>query len=357
MAEIKIALAGVGNCASSLVQGLHYYKGSNDEKDAVGLRHPVLAGYHPRNVKVVAAFDIDARKVGKDLSEAIFSKPNNTLKFAEVPRLDVAVKKGKTLDGVGKYLKKVVKVDSSRAVDVAQILRETQSEILVNLLPSGAAGASMWYASQAINANCAFVNATPVSIASNRAWNMRFKEAQLPFVGDDLIDQVGATTLHKTLITLLSAQGVRISETYQLDVGGGTESLDTLERSREIKRKVKTKTVESALSYKASVVAGTTDYVDFLQNRRDSYMWLRGLHFGNAPMEIELRLCTVDGPNAGSVLLDVIRAVKIALECGEAGAIESISAYAFKKPPRIMSYDMAKKSFEDFLDAHMQCKS
>jgi len=349
MAKIKIALAGVGNCASGFVQGLYYYKDLDNMENAVGLRRLILGGYHPRDVEVVSAFDIDSGKVGKDLSEAIFAEPNNTLKFAQVPELDVSVQKGQVLDGVGNYLKDIVKIDSSPEVNVIQVLKESGAQILVNLLPSGAAKASKWYAEQALQAGCAFVNVTPVSIASDVTWAGRFKNTGLPVVGDDLIDQVGATTLHKTLMRLLSEQGVRISQTYQLDVGGGTESLDTLERSRETKRIVKTKTVASALPYEASVVAGTTDYVDFLQNRRDSYMWLKGLYFGRAPMEIELRLCTVDGPNAGSVLLDVIRSVKVALERGEAGVILSISAYAFKCPPKILSFERAAQLFEDFL--------
>jgi myo-inositol-1-phosphate synthase len=349
MAKIKVALAGVGNCASAFVQGLAYYRDFSDEKEVVGLRRPVMAGYYPRDIGVVAAFDIDARKVGRDLSEAIFAKPNNTMQFADIPRLDVSVVKGRVLDGVGEYLKDVVAVDSSLEANVKQVLKESETEILVNFLPSGAVKASYWYAEQALGAGCAFLNVSPVSIASDKAWDGRFKDAELPLVGDDLMDQVGATTLHKTLMTLLSAQGVRIFETYQLDVGGGTESLDTLERSRETKRAVKTKTVEAALPYKASVVAGTTDYVDFLQNRRDSYIWLKGSYFGGAPMEIELRLCTVDGPNAGSVLLDVIRAVKIAMDRQEAGAIQSISAYAFKRPPKILPYGTATQLFEEFL--------
>lgn len=349
MAKIKIALAGVGNCASSLVQGLCYYKDFDNEEEVVGLKYLTLGGYHPRDIEIVSAFDIDARKLGQDLSEAIFAKPNNTLIFAEVPKLGIFVQKGQVLDGVGIYLKNVVKVDSSSAVDVAQILKEGGAEILINLLPSGAAKASQWYAEQALRAGCAFINVSPVKIASDKAWAERFKDAGLPVVGDDLIDQVGATTLHKTLMKLLSVQGVHISETYQLDVGGGTESLDTLERSRETKRIIKTKTVETALPYKTSIVAGTTDYVDFLQNRRDSYLWLKGLYFGKTPMEIELRLCTLDGPNAGSVLLDVIRAIKVALKRGEAGAILSISAYAFKHPPKLLPLETATHLFEDFL--------
>ncbi len=348
MTKIKVALVGVGNCASGFLQGLCYYNHVTDEDEAVGLRRLVFGGYHPRDVEIVTAFDIDARKVGKDLSEAIFAEPNNTLRFAEVPELSVVVQKGQVLDGVGNLLKDIVKISTSPEANVAEVLKENHVEILINLLPSGADKASKWYAGKALEAGCAFVNATPSSIASDVDWANRFQEAKLPVVGDDLIDQVGATTLHKNLMNLLSQLGVRISETYQLDVGGGTESLNTLERSRETKRIVKTRTVESALPYKASVVAGTTDYVDFLKNRRDSYMWLKGMYFGKTPMEIELRLCTVDGPNAGSMLLDVIRAVRNSLDKGEAGAIESISAFAFKRPPKILSYEEAAKMFEGF---------
>ncbi|UCE96558.1 MAG: inositol-3-phosphate synthase [Candidatus Bathyarchaeota archaeon] len=349
MGKIKVALVGVGNCASSFVQGLHYYRDSEGKKNVTGLKNLALAGYYPKDIEIVSAFDIDTRKVGKDLSEAIIAEPNNTKKFAKVPELGVPVQKGRVLDGVGNYLESVVEIDISQAVNVAQALKESDAEILVNLLPSGAENASHWYTEQALLADCAFINVTPTSIASDLAWDKRFRKAGLPVVGDDLIDQIGATTLHKTLLKLLSMQGVQISETYQLDVGGGTESLDTLERSREVKRVVKTKTVKSALPYQTSVVAGTTDYVDFLQNRRNSYLSIKGFYFGKTPMDIELRLCTVDGPNAGSVLFDVIRALKIAKKRGEAGTILGISAYAFKHPPKILPFETAVRLFEDFL--------
>jgi len=348
MAKIKIALVGIGNCASGLIQGLHYYNSLSSE-EAVGLRRLELAGYHLQDVEITAAFDIDARKVGKDLSGAIFAEPNNTLRFSKVPELGVTVQRGRLLDGVGSYLREIVKIDSSSEADIVKALKQTSSEILINLLPSGAEKASEWYAEQALKAGCAFINVVPVSIASDLMWNKRFRDAGLPLVGDDLIDQVGATSLHKALMTLLCEQGVLISKTYQLDVGGGTESLDTLERTRETKRIIKTKTVESTLPYKASVVAGTTDYVDFLQNRRDSYLWIEGYYFGRAPMQIDMRLSTVDGPNAGSVLLDVIRGVKVALDMGKAGAIQDICAYAFKKPPKILPYAEAERLFEDFI--------
>jgi myo-inositol-1-phosphate synthase len=349
MSKIKVALVGVGNCASALVQGVYHYRSLEKEADAVGLRHLFLGGYHPRDVEFVSAFDVEARKVGKDLSEAIFSPPNNTIKFADVPGLNVPVLKGPVLDGVGEFLKNVVKIDASPDVDVAQRLRESKAEMVVNLLPGGAIKASRWYAEEAIKAGCAFVNATPAFIASDAAWSKRFEEAGLPIVGDDLTDQVGATILHKVLLKTLADRGVRVSETYQLDVGGGSESLNTLERARKVKRIVKTKSVETALPYKASVVAGSTDYVDFLGNRRDSYFWIRGLYFGGVPMQLDLRLNSVDAPNAGSVMLDVIRAVKIALDRGTAGPLLSVSAYAFKRPPQAMSLKKAEQMFEDFI--------
>jgi len=347
--SIKVAVVGVGNCASALIQGLHYYKNFNSDDECVGLRHLILGGFRPKDIQIVAAFDIDSRKVGRDLSEAIFTPPSSAPKLVDVPPSGILVHKGPVLDGVGEYTKQMIQVSDSKEVSVADVLKESGAEIVLNLLPSGAVKASEWYASQSLEAGCAFVNATPVFIASNSAWARRFEEAGLPLVGDDLVDQIGATTLHKTLLQLLSRHGVRVTETYQLDVGGGAESLDTLERTRELKRIVKTETVKAALPYEAEVVAGSTDYVDFLQNRRDSYFWIRGLYFCGTPMQIDMRLSTVDAPNAGSVLLDVIRAVKIALNRKLKGAILPICAYAFKRPPQLLSLEIAEKMFEEFI--------
>ncbi|MEM3730697.1 MAG: inositol-3-phosphate synthase [Candidatus Bathyarchaeia archaeon] len=352
MATIKVALAGVGNCASALVQGLQYYGNCKNEDECIGLRHLILGGFHPKDIKIVAAFDIDKRKVGKDLSQAIFAQPNNAPKIVDVPVYGVTVQKGPVLDGVGEYTKNVVQISDEKEVNIAKALEESDAEILLDLLPSGAAKASQFYAEQALKAGCAFINATPTFIASDHSWTKLFEEAKLPLVGDDLVDQVGATTLHKTLLKLLSAHGVRITETYQLDVGGGTESLDTLERTREVKRIVKTKSVEAALPYRAEVVAGSTDYVDFLQNKRDSYFWVKGVYFCNTPMQIDLKLSTVDAPNAGSVLFDVIRAVKIALNRKLGGAILPICAYAFKHPPKLMPLETAEKMFAEFIIEH-----
>jgi myo-inositol-1-phosphate synthase len=353
LTKIKVALAGVGNCASALIQGLKYYSNCEKEEKSLGLRHLFLGGFHPRDIQIVAAFDIDSRKVGEDLSQAIFAEPNNAPKIVNVPPLNVTVQKGPVLDGVGEYTKKVIQISSQPEADVKKGLSESDAEILLNLLPSGAVKASRWYAEQALNAGCAFINATPVFIASDKNWVEKFEGAGLPVVGDDLVDQVGATTLHKTLLKLLSMHGVRITETYQLDVGGGTESLDTLERTRDVKRTVKTRSVEAALPYKAEVVAGSMDYVDFLNNRRDSYFWIRGSYFCNTPMQIDLKLSTVDAPNAGSVLFDVIRTVKIALDRGHKGAILPICAYAFKNPPKLLSIETAEKMFFDFISGKM----
>jgi myo-inositol-1-phosphate synthase len=353
LAEIKVALVGVGNCASSLLQGLQYYKNCEKEDESLGLRNLLLGGFHPKDVQIVAAFDIDNRKVGKDLAEAIFAEPNNAPKVVNVPQTNVMVKKGPVMDGVGEYTKNFIQVSEAAEANVARVLKESGTEIVINLLPSGAVKASQWYAEQALLAGCAFVNATPAFIASDAAWGKRFEKAGLPLVGDDLIDQVGSTTLHKTLLKLLSMHGVRITETYQLDVGGGTESLDTLERTKGIKRSIKTKSVETALPYKAEVVAGSTDYVDFLQNRRDSYFWIRGAYFCNTPMQIDLKLSTVDAPNAGSVLLDVIRAVKVALNRKLAGAILPICAYAFKHPPQLVPLEVVEKMFAEFMAEKM----
>ncbi|MGQ9640955.1 MAG: inositol-3-phosphate synthase [Candidatus Bathycorpusculaceae bacterium] len=349
MPKINVALVGVGNSASAFVQGLKYYGNANREEDSIGLRNLYLGGFHPRDIQIVAALDVDNRKVGKDLAEAIFAEPNNTPKMVDVPLTNVTVQKGPVMDGVGEYTKNFIQISTAPETNVAKVLKESNAEIVVNLLPSGAVKASQWYAEQALVAGCAFVNATPAFIASDAAWGKLFEKAGMPLIGDDLIDQVGATTLHKTLLKLLSMHGVRITETYQLDVGGGTESLDTLERTRGVKRNIKTKSVKATLPYKAEVVAGSMDYVDFLQNRRDSYFWIRGVYFCNTPMQIDLKLSTVDAHNAGSILFDVIRAVKIALNRKLGGALLPICAYAFKHPPQLVPLEVAEKMFSDFV--------
>lgn len=346
MPKIKVALIGVGNCASSFIQGIQYY---TKKPDSIGLRHPTLAAMTPNDIEVVAAFDVDNRKVGKDLAEAIFAKPNNTPKVSDVPKTGVTVAKGPLLDGVGESTKALVEVSSAPDANVAQVLISSRAEIVINLLPSGASNATRFYAMQAIAAGCAFINATPNFIASDPSMAVQFEDAGLPLVGDDLVDQVGSTALHKTLLKLLSDNGVHIDETYQLDVGGGTESVDTMDRTRDAKRSIKTQSVASAIPYKAEIVAGSTDYVDFLQNKRDSYFFISGVYFCNTPLKIDLKFQTIDAPNAGSVLFDVVRAVKLALTKKAAGAVEPVCAYGFKHPPQMLSMEAAEEQFKKFV--------
>ena len=349
MPHVKVALIGVGNCASSFIQGIQYYARLKNPEDHIGLRNPTLAGLSPKDIVVVAAFDVDERKVGFDLSQAIFAKPNNGPKVCDVPLTGIKVSRGPLLDGVGKSTKAIVQVSNAEDADVIKILKDAGAEVMVNLLPSGATQAGQFYAEQALAAGCAFINATPNFLASDPAWAKRFADARLPLVGDDLVDQVGSTALHKTLLKLLSDNGVRINETYQLDVGGGTESVDTLDRTRDAKRTIKTESVASALPYKTDVVAGSTDYVDFLQNKRDSYFWISGVYFCNAPMKIDLKFQTVDAPNAGSVLFDVVRAVKLALTKKIGGAVEPVCTYGFKRPPQMVPLEAAEKEFSKFV--------
>ncbi len=349
MPKVKVALIGVGNCASSFIQGIQYYGKLDNAESHIGLRNPVLAGLSPKDIQVVAAFDVDERKVGKDLSEAIFVAPNNAPKVAEVSSIGVKVSKGPLLDGVGNSTKSIIHVSAQPDADAVKILKAAGTEVIINLLPSGAAQASKWYAEQAIAAGCAFVNATPNFIASDLAWAKKFSDAKLPLVGDDLVDQVGSTALHKTLLKLLSDNGAHVNETYQLDVGGGTESVDTMDRTRDTKRTIKTESVASAIPYKTEIVAGSTDFVDFLQNKRDSYFWISGVYFCNAPMKIDLKFQTVDAPNAGSVLFDVVRAAKLALDKKIKGAVEPICAYGFKRPPQMLSLEEAEAQFKKFV--------
>jgi myo-inositol-1-phosphate synthase len=349
MPKVKVALIGVGNCASSFIQGIQYYGKLDKPEDCFGLRNPVLADLSPKDIQVVAAFDVDNHKVGKDLSEAIFAVPNNAPKVSEVPLMGVKISKGPLLDGVGNSTKALIQVSKAADADIVKVLKAAGAEVMVNLLPSGATKASQYYAEQALAAGCAFVNATPNYIASDAAWAKKFEAAKLPLVGDDLVDQVGSTALHKTLLKLLSDNGVRINETYQLDVGGGNESVDTMDRSRDTKRTIKTESVASSIPYKAEIVAGSTDYVDFLQNKRDSYFWISGVYFCNAPMKIDLKFQTVDAPNAGSVLFDVVRAVKLALNKKVNGAVEAVCAYGFKRPPKMVSLEEAEAQFKKFL--------
>jgi myo-inositol-1-phosphate synthase len=349
MPQVKVALVGVGNCASAFIQGLQFYGKAKKPEEFMGLRNPSLANLSPSDIAIVAAFDVDQRKVGLDLSEAVFAQPNNAPKIIAVPKLGVTVNKGPLLDGVGDSTKKLIQASGKADSNVSKILKESGVEIVINLLPSGATKATEFYAQAALDAKCAFINTTPTFIASNPAWAKKFQDAKVPLVGDDLVDQVGSTSLHKTLLKLLSDSGVKINETYQLDVGGGTESVDTMDRTRDAKRIIKTESVASALPYRTEIVAGSTDYVDFLQNKRDSYFFIAGTYFCNSPMKIDLKFQTVDAPNAGSVLFDMVRAVKAALNKKVYGAIEPICAYGFKRPPKLVSLEVAEAEFSKFI--------
>ncbi|RJS87529.1 inositol-3-phosphate synthase [Candidatus Bathyarchaeota archaeon] len=345
MGRIKVAVAGVGNCCSALVQGVYYYR----EAEPIGLLHEKIGGYGVGDIEFVAAFDIDGRKVGRDLSEAIFSEVNEAPRFAEVPRLGVEVRRGPVLDGVSELTKDLIVVSDAEPVDVAEELRRSGAEILVNLISGGAEEASRFYAEEALKAGCAFINATPSSIASDPAWAEKFEASGLPLVGDDLLDQVGATALHMALLEFLHMRGVRIEESFQLDVGGGMEALNTLARVRGEKRRIKTEAVAASIPYEFPLVSGSTDYVDFLGNSRDSFLWIKGRYYGGATFTIDLKLGTVDAPNAGSVLLDVIRAVKLSLDRGLRGVVTPISAYAFKNPPKRFRLSEAHRLFEEFI--------
>jgi len=349
MGKIKIALAGVGNCASSLVQAIKHYGDPSKAQESAGLAHPLLGNYAVSDVEIVAAFDVDQRKVGKDLSEAVFASPNNAPKFTNIPTMKVLVQRGPTLDGITTELRELVEESKTKPVDVTDVLKESKANILVGLLPSGASEATYHYAEAAMNANCAYVNTSPVFLASDTQWALRFHEAKIPLVGDDLMSQLGATALHRALLDFLVKRGVRIKESYQLDVGGGTESLESLYRARDQKRSMKTRIVSTEIPYEVPVTAGSTDYVYFLGNRRESYFYLRGQYIGDADFKIDLRLVSQDAPNSTSILLDVIRGVQIGLDRGFAGPIDAVCSYGFKAPPRPYPLSVSETIFEHFI--------
>jgi len=346
LAKIRVAIAGVGNCASALIQGLHYYskKGAGE-----GLTYWDVGGYTPRDIEFVAAFDVNAKKVGKDLSTAIWQSPNNTVKIADVPELGVRVKKGPTFDGIGKYLKGVVDVSSLPEVDVARELKDSGAEVLVNYLPVGSTVASSTYAEAALKAGVAFVNAIPVFIASEKKWAERFEKQGLPVAGDDVMSQVGATVLHKTLVKMAVDRGVKVDETYQLNIGGDTDFLNMLEESRlRDKRESKTSAVRAMSPYEVPTRIGPSDYVPFLRNDKVCYIWLKGRYFGGTVARIDVKLHVVDAYDSGGVMVDAIRGTKLALDRGVSGQLESLSAFCFKHPPVQMPYPAAKAAFEEF---------
>ncbi len=346
---IKVAIVGVGNVASALIQGVEYYKNAKTDEEIAGLNHPDFAGYHVGDIQFVAAFDVADTKVGFDLSEAIFAKPNNVMKFKEIPKTGIKVLKGPLLDGVDDILKALVKVSDASDADVIKVLKDSGAEIVLNLLPGSAEEATKYYAEMALKAGCAFINGAPIPIASDLEWSKKFEEAGLPIIGDDIQDQLGSTVLHRNILQLLVSRGVKVDKSYQLDVGGGAESLDSHYRGRMRKRGVKSKAISQDLPYDAPLVAGSSDYVDFMDNARDSYFYINGRQFGGAPIKIDIRMEVTDGPNAGPILLDVIRGTKLALKRGVAGPLESISAYGFKMPPTPTTMYRAERWVEEFL--------
>lgn len=349
MAKIPIALAGIGNCASSLVQALHHFGNQKESDEYAGLAHPLIGEYKISDIKIVAAFDVDKRKVGQDLSQAIFAEPNNAYQFASVPKTGVTVQRGPTKDGITPETRELIDESNDSPVDVAKVLKESDANLLVGLLPGGAKDATFFYAEEALKAGIAYVNTSPVILASNMEWAQRFHEAKTPLVGDDLMSQLGATALHRALLDFLVKRGVRIVESYQLDVGGGTESLDALHRARDQKRSMKTKIVSTEVPYDVPVTAGSTDYVYFLENRRESYFYLRGRYVGDAELKIDMRLVSQDAPNSTSILLDVIRGVQIGIDRGFAGPIDAVCSYGFKAPPRPYPLEISEAIFDRFI--------
>lgn len=349
--EIRVGVVGVGNCCSALVQGLTYYRKAGKGGISEGLTFVNVGGYLPGDIKIVTAFDVDRRKVGRDLGEAIFAEPNSCIRVCDVGVLGTKVLKGPVLDGVAPDMRDHVLVDDSAAVDVAATLRDAEAEVLVNLLPVGAKKASRLYANEALKAHCAYVNCTPAQIATDKALATKFSRARSPLVGDDLMSQIGGTVFHKSLLEFLHRRGVKVKNSYQLDVGGGTESRATIEESKKmLKQKIKTSLIRSALPYKFEVVSGTTDYVEFLGNQRVSYYWLSGGYFLGAPILLDIYLRTMDGPNSGAVIFDVVRACKLALERKIGGPLNSICVYGFKNPPEKVSLDQAKQRFIEFVE-------
>jgi myo-inositol-1-phosphate synthase len=350
LGKIRVAVAGVGNCCSSLVQGVCYNRDPQRPEGKLSIAHPELGGYKIEDIEFVAAFDVDARKVRRDLSEAIFAEPNNAPKFCKVPEIGVKVMKGELLDGVGQYASSKVSIDNSSAVDVKRELERSRAEVLVNFLPTGAIEASGHYAECSVEGGCGFLNATPTAIASDVDWQRRFERRGVPVAGDDIMDQLGSTVLHKTVLRMLAGRGVAIDESYQLDIGGGTESLNALERERsEIKRKVKSKSVMSVVPYPFPLVAGSSDYVDFMENARTSYFWIKGKYFAEIPFTMDIRLNLFDGPASSSTILDAVRIMKIALDRGISGPLISLSAYGFKMPPEPTNPEEANNWLMDFV--------
>jgi myo-inositol-1-phosphate synthase len=350
---VRVAIVGVGNCASSLVQGLEYYRDAADDARVPGLMHVRFGDYHVSDLEIVAAFDVDAKKVGVDVSEAIFASENNTVKFAEVPPLGVTVQRGPTLDGLGEYYRQIITESDESAVDVVAALREARADVLVSYLPVGSEAADRFYAQCAIDARVGFVNALPVFIASDPVWAAKFTEAGVPIVGDDIKSQVGATITHRVLAKLFEDRGVELLRTYQLNFGGNMDFMNMLERTRLQSKKIsKTQAVTSQVPHemeKAAVHIGPSDHVPWLDDRKFAYVRLEGKSFGDVPLNLEYKLEVWDSPNSAGVIIDALRACKIAKDRGIGGPIISASSYFMKSPPEQFGDDVCRDLVEKFI--------
>lgn len=351
--KVRVAIIGVGNCASALVQGVEFYKGATEDDFVPGLMHVNLGGYHVRDIEFTAAFDIDRNKVGKDLSEAVFAEPNNTYTFADVPKLGVKVHRGMTHDGLGKYLSEKIERAPGSTDDIVGILKRTKTDVVVSYLPVGSEMATKWYVEQVLEAGCGFVNCIPVFIASQPYWDRRFLERGLPIIGDDIKSQVGATITHRMLTRLFRERGIRLDRTYQLNFGGNTDFLNMLERERLDSKKVsKTNAVTSQLDYelgKDDVHVGPSDYVPWLQDRKWCHIHMEGTTFGNVPIKCEVKLEVWDSPNSAGVVIDAVRCAKLAMDRGIGGALVEPSSYFMKSPPQQFSDEDARVKTEAFI--------
>lgn len=351
--KVRVAIIGVGNCASSLVQGVEFYKNAEEDDEIPGLMHATLGGYHIRDIEFSAAFDVVNTKVGKDLSEAIWADPNNTIKFADVPKSNVIVHRGMTHDGIGKYLDTVVEKAPGPTDDIVKILKDTKTDVVVSYLPVGSEMATKWYVEQVLEAGCALVNCIPVFIASQEYWAKRFEEKGLPIIGDDIKSQVGATITHRVLTNLFNDRGVHLDHTYQLNFGGNMDFYNMLERDRlESKKISKTNAVTSQLPYDIgdeNVHVGPSDYVPWLTDRKWCHIRMEGRAFGNVPLKLELKLEVWDSPNSAGVVIDAVRCAKLALDRGISGSLTAPSSYFMKTPPIQYTDDLAKQKTEEFI--------
>src|SRR5512146_2379950 len=351
--KVRVAIIGVGNCASSLVQGIQFYKNAAEDDRIPGLMHANLGGYHVSDIEFTAAFDVVDTKVGKDICEAIFAYPNNTYKFADVPNLNARVHRGMTHDGLGKYLSQILKKAPGPTADIVRVLRETHTDVVVSYLPVGSEMATKWYVEQVLEAGCAFVNAIPVFIASSEYWGERFRQKGLPIIGDDIKSQVGATILHRVLTSLFVDRGVRLDRTYQLNFGGNTDFMNMLERERlESKKISKTGAVTSMLPYKLdpeNVHVGPSDYVPWLTDRKWCYVRMEGTTFGEVPLNLEAKLEVWDSPNSAGVVIDAVRCVKLALDRGISGPLIGPSSYFMKTPPKQFKDEICREMVEAFI--------